>query len=130
MDVVLLNLAPILRLDGYWAVADFLDQPDLYACSFRSLIKVIQGVRDRRSLILAAYAVVSGAAGLGAVTMTVHMWRNYYLDMVTEAPSQGVVGVLAVCLFVGPTVAGLATAIAFLARTITRHSKALVEERR
>jgi putative peptide zinc metalloprotease protein len=121
--VVLLNLAPVLKLDGYWAMADFLDQPDLYARSAQALLTVIRGVRDRRTLTLALYAVVSAAAGVGAVTMTVYMWRTYYLNMVTEALSQGIVGVVAVCLFAGPTAAGLITGLAFLARTFAQRLK-------
>jgi putative peptide zinc metalloprotease protein len=66
---VLLNLTPLLELDGYWILADALGRPDLRRQSWLALKRLAgPGPHGRGQLALAAYGqagIVFGAALLG-----------------------------------------------------------------
>ena len=55
---VAVNLAPILEVDGHWALADLLDEPDLAPRARRSLAPAMRGRRPEAPW-LAAYGAAS-----------------------------------------------------------------------
>ncbi|TQN46296.1 putative peptide zinc metalloprotease protein [Humibacillus xanthopallidus] len=59
----LLNAAPILDVDGHWALADWLDEPDLAPRARRSCAVVLRGGRPEERW-LAAYGACSLVAGV------------------------------------------------------------------
>lgn len=70
---IVVNLAPVLQVDGHWALADWLDEPDLAPRARRALGAALRGRPHDGQRGLAVYGAVSLAAGialLGAMTAT------------------------------------------------------------
>ncbi len=126
--VVAFNLAPILKLDGYWAAADLLDQPDLYAQSGRAVIQLLRGRRDPKTIGLAGYALISAAAGVAAICLTVSIWTNHYFHILGQVWNQGPFGIVAVCLFVTPALSGVITGLVHLTRSLTHRQRMIFEK--
>ncbi len=73
---VILNMIPLLELDGYWMVADLLNRPSLHHDSLLALQAMFK--RKSRDTKLALYALVSTIFGLGAfVAGIVAFWHLF-----------------------------------------------------
>ena len=73
---VAVNLAPILEVDGHWALADLLDEPDLAPRARRSLALALRRERPEAHW-LAAYGAASLVAGLVLIGTSVYVfWQT------------------------------------------------------
>lgn len=115
---LVLNLLPILDLDGYHILVDALDAPLLRQ---RALVFVRTHLprklrrRERwtpSETLLAAYGVLAVVASLGTLVFAAKVWNDRVAPLARELSATGIVGalVLAVILvvFVGPILVQLA----------------------
>lgn len=110
IDVVV-NLCPILELDGYWVLSDLLDPPQLREESRLAAILVCRGQLGAGNLGLAVYGIVSVIIGVGAVVLSLFIWVTVYCDIMADAWSLGFLGKSAAVLFVGPFLAGIGASL-------------------
>ncbi len=112
---VALNLVPFLKLDGYWVLADLLDQPDLAERSWQALLRIGHRPRQRRQGYLAAYAAASLAFGTVLLTGAAAAWLSSFGPLVTDAWGGGPVDRLVALAFVVPLAVGVVVAAAQVA---------------
>jgi hypothetical protein len=105
IDVVL-NLCPILELDGYWAVADALDRPHLRTESYRAVRELFTGTRPS-SVPMALFGLASIVAGMGLIALSVWLWAHVYTGLIVETWGSGLLGRIAVAVWLTPTLLGL-----------------------
>jgi putative peptide zinc metalloprotease protein len=120
-----LNLLPILDLDGYHILVDALDAPLLRqrALAFvRTHLPRKLRRRERWTVnerLLAAYGVLAVAASIGTLAFALVVWNNRVAPLATELAT-GPVGVLLLAVvlvvFVGPILVQLAMRFAGWAR--------------
>jgi Zn-dependent protease len=103
---VLLNLSPVLELDGQRALEDLLDEPDLHRSSLAAITHV-RKADDRRTLLLAVYGLAAIVVGAVALLSSVRIWLDHYLPIVRQSLNEGAGGRIAALVFVGPTVAAV-----------------------
>jgi putative peptide zinc metalloprotease protein len=123
---VLMNLVPLLELDGYWALSDALNRPHLRAESFAAMRAVLSGDTLLPTLRLATYGIASALFGLSVVALTVWAWIFIYLPLVRSSLGQGWIGVFASMMFVGPVIAGLVVATPGAVAAIARRVAAAI----
>jgi putative peptide zinc metalloprotease protein len=76
---VLLNLCPLLQLDGYWLLADALDMPDLEQRSKRALRNLRRSTpHTTAGSALAAYRVLSLGFGIAVLIGAAFVWRTVF----------------------------------------------------
>jgi hypothetical protein len=78
---VLINSTPLLKLDGYWLLADLLDVPDIYRYA-RDVLSTAKESRLRRWL-LGLYVVVAALFGLGLLAAAILVWTELFLGIIT-----------------------------------------------
>jgi hypothetical protein len=100
-----INLVPLLQLDGYWFLADGLDEPDLRRRSLQELRHPFTAT-GRRHRLLALYAAGSLAFGAGLVAIGLAVWLNELGPLVRDAFEASWLGALGAGLFVAPLVLG------------------------
>jgi CRP-like cAMP-binding protein/Zn-dependent protease len=137
-----LNLLPILELDGYHVLVDALDVPFLRQRSlafvrgpaFRKLRRRARWSLDEVGL--AVFGSVAIVISLGTLLLSVLVWRSRIVIAANELLALGPVGILVLALialvFVGPLLLALAARALGLARTAVRISatrRARVAER-
>ena len=120
---VLVNLCPVLELDGYWAVADWLDRPNLRAQSHEAILRLFRH-GDITSWTIACYGLVSLSAGLALMALSAWLWITVYADLVVETWHQGAVGKAAVAVWLGPTVLGLGASAAGYLKSVRSRPRA------
>jgi CRP-like cAMP-binding protein/Zn-dependent protease len=129
--VILLNLIPLLELDGYWLLADAIQVPDLRRRSLRftrhDLWHKLRG-RERLSIQevgLGLYGVVGIAFTILSLATAAVFWQYTFGGVIEELWAQGFATrallVLFVLLFAGPAIRGGIT----LTRTIARRVRAI-----
>ena len=64
---ILINAVPVLEVDGHWALADYLDEPDLSPRARAALAETIHARRPSAGYPMAAYGAISLAAGLALI---------------------------------------------------------------
>jgi putative peptide zinc metalloprotease protein len=121
---VLMNLVPLLELDGYWALSDALDRPNLRRDSLAALRRMASGDATLPTLRLAGYGATSVMFGLAALATTVWAWIYFYMPLIRSAIGQGWVGILSIGIFAGPVVVGLVTAVGTSAMATARRLSA------
>lgn len=101
---IAMNLLPILQVDGHWALADYLDEPDL---AVRARTALGQALRRRTAGgpgWLIGYGAASLLGGLTALTIAGVVWWSAAGDLATALftgnPAEIVVGLV----LVGPIV--------------------------
>jgi len=89
--IAFINLNPLLEFDGYYALSDLLEIPDLRSRAFSyirsfSLIKYAAGRDrgDRNGLIYILYGVSSGLFTLTLVIVGIYVWESHVAALVTE----------------------------------------------
>jgi hypothetical protein len=100
-----INLMPLLQLDGYWFLADALDEPDLRRLSFQAL-RHPRTVTGRRSRFLALYAAASLAFGAALLVTGLVLWFTELGPLAHDAFAASWVGAVGAALFVAPLVLG------------------------
>jgi CRP-like cAMP-binding protein len=129
--VILMNLIPLLELDGYWLLADAIQVPDLRRRSLRftqhDLWHKLRA-RERFSLQevgLGLYGVVGIAFTIASLAAAAVFWQYTFGGVVSELWAQGFATrallVLFVLLFAGPAIRGGIT----LVRTVARRIRAV-----
>ncbi len=117
--VILLNLIPLLELDGYWIFADFIQVPDLRKRS----LQFVQGdlwhklrIRERFSLQelgLAAYGTVGIAFTIFSFYTAYFFWQRIFGGLVSSLWNGGFASRILLLLFalafIGPLIRGVIT---------------------
>jgi Zn-dependent protease len=78
---VLVNLLPILDLDGYWILADLLDRPTLRQEAGAAALGVVRRDGTRPPKLLVGYAVGSWACGLLMIASSIAVWWSLFGDV-------------------------------------------------
>jgi CRP-like cAMP-binding protein len=133
--VLLLNLVPLLELDGYWILSDWLRMPNLRPDSLgfvRHELWPKLRLRERFSrgeVGLALYGTVGVAFTVFLLYTAFTFWRRVFGDTVLElvhAGPWGWVGLaVLVALLAGPALRALVAALAALARAVRRRYRAV-----
>lgn len=117
---VLVNLCPFLELDGYWALSDLLDRPNLRRDSKAAIVALWRREHRPDSLGLAAYGVVSILFGLALVASSCWIWFSTYAGLVESTWAGGLFGKTAVTFWLAPTLLGGLASFVGLVRSRTR----------
>lgn len=115
--VVLDNLVPLLELDGYWVLADILDEPDLHARAMSAARCLFHGITA--APLLAIYGLTSLAFGVGLTGFGLWIWVTRFGPLVVDAAQSGLLGIAVAALFAGPLAAGLISGAIHIVSTIT-----------
>ena len=105
--VLLLNLIPLLELDGYWILTDLIRVPDLRPRSLAFMRhdlwhKLARRERfTRAELGLGLYGTVGVAFAVFCLVSAVFFWRNTFGGAVAKLWDLGPLGVVALFVFVG-----------------------------
>lgn len=104
LGTIVFNANPLLRYDGYYALADWLELPNMYAHSRRSLLAAVAaglgfGSRSRWRGWLAAYGLASTlyrwGVTLAVLWMLYHLLKPYRLEALGLLAGVGSVGLMA-----------------------------------
>jgi hypothetical protein len=87
-----LNVIPLLKLDGYWLLADALDTPDLHEQAKAAVRRVVSGSRSRSDVVWATYAVTGLAFGLVLLAYGVVVYLDVVGHVVVSAWLDGLLG--------------------------------------
>lgn len=119
--VLVMNLVPLLELDGYWIISDALGVPDLRARSFAFARRQLWHKLARRQtfsraeLGLGIYAAAAIAFGVVSLVLTAYFWRVTFggvIDLMWHAGPAGVIGLIVLALVLtGPVAQALVQAI-------------------
>jgi putative peptide zinc metalloprotease protein len=104
---ILVNAAPILELDGHWALADYLDEPDLAARARGALAASLH--RRSAEPRLAGYGAVSVFAGLALIGTSLLITWHILKDLLTALFTGDLGDILIGAYLIGPVL--IATAI-------------------
>lgn len=129
--IILLNLMPLLELDGYWIFSDVIQVPDLRARSLGFVRNdLVHRVKDRRGLTLqewglTAYFLIGVVFTVVSLFVSIFFWRHIFGGLVTGlwdgGPGSRIL-LLALAFFLaGPLVRGAVDA----GRSIWRRVRAL-----
>lgn len=129
--VIFENLVPLLKLDGYWILADLIGEPDLRGTSLKFLRHELWNrLRTRQRLrlqewALALYGVLGTAYAVFSVYLGVFFWKALFGEIVVELWDGGLqtrgLLVLLALVFAGPIIRTGIDAI----RSLVRRVKAL-----
>lgn len=97
---VLINSTPLLKLDGYWLLADLLDVPDIYRYA-RDILSQAKESRLRRWL-LGLYVVLAALFGLGLLAAAIALWTELFLGIITALWASDWIGRLIAILLLLP----------------------------
>jgi CRP-like cAMP-binding protein/Zn-dependent protease len=126
--VIVLNLVPLLELDGYWLLADAIQVPDLRQRSLRftrhDLWHKLRA-RERFSLQesgLAVYGIVGVLFTIASLVSAAFFWQITFGGVVAELWEQGtatrILLLVFVLLFAGPAIRGVITLLRAVARRL------------
>jgi hypothetical protein len=79
---IVVNLAPILEVDGHWALADWLDEPDLSSRSRRALGAALRGKLPAGQGWLARYGLFSLVAGITLLAASIWVFWTTTRDLI------------------------------------------------
>ena len=120
---VLFNVVPLLELDGYWILADWLDRPELRRESLQAAWRTVRRPREYSGLGL--YGIVSIVFGGALLLVAVSSWWLIVGDVVRELVSRGAVGLLVCVPFVLPLVMSWVALLAQATVVVGRAAKTL-----
>ncbi|ROP28068.1 zinc metalloprotease [Couchioplanes caeruleus] len=105
---VVVNLVPILQVDGHWALADLLDEPDLASRARRALGDVVRRRRNPQTpRWLPWYGAFSLACGIGLLAASAWVFWWAASDLVIALFTGNVAEIAVGILLVAPVVAGM-----------------------
>lgn len=129
-----LNLLPILELDGYHVLTDLLDVPFLRqraigfvrASAFQKLRRRERW--KRQEIGLAIYGASAIVASIAMLWLGITMWRSRFADAASELVAVGPVGILGIgvigIVFLGPLLIALAARLVGWVRGLARAAQA------
>jgi putative peptide zinc metalloprotease protein len=112
---VMVNLVPLLELDGYWCLADLLDRPTLRRDSMHALRHPRQATEPSHRL-LATYGLASITFGGALVAVGVYVWGWVLWPIALDAWSTSVLGKTGAVALLAPVVVGVLAPIVQYAR--------------
>jgi Zn-dependent protease len=113
---VLINLVPLLQLDGYWFLADALDEPQLRQKSLRALCHP-RSATGRRQRGLVLYAAASIVFGVLLLVSGAAVWLSELLPIATTAFHTSLLGAIGAVIFFAPLTLGIAAQALHLVAT-------------
>jgi putative peptide zinc metalloprotease protein len=102
---IAINLLPILEVDGHWALADLLDEPDLAPRARRALGELLRGGR-RPPYWLAVYGAVSLVGGFALIGVGLLAFWSNAGELVQALFHGDLAEALVGCFYVLPLAAG------------------------
>jgi len=103
---IAINLLPLLQLDGHWALADYLDEPDLAARARAALGRLLRG-GGANHWWLPLYGAASLIGGLALLLGSGYIWWIVVDDLLTSLFTGNLAEIVVGVLLVGPTAIGL-----------------------
>ena len=113
---IVLNALPVLELDGHWALADYLDEPDLAPRARAALADLLHRRRPPAGLGLAAYGAVSLLAGFALIAVSVAIQWQVLGGLITALVTGSVTDILIGCYLVVPLAIAVLASLAGLIR--------------
>jgi putative peptide zinc metalloprotease protein len=113
---IVLNALPVLELDGHWALADYLDEPDLAPRARAALADLLHRRRPPAGLGLAAYGAVSLLAGFALIAVSVAIQWHVLGGLITALVTGSVTDILIGCYLVVPLAIAVLASLAGLIR--------------
>ena len=113
---IALNALPILEVDGHWALADYLDEPDLAPRARAALADLLHRRRPPAGLGLAAYGAVSLLAGFALIAVSVAIQWQVLGGLITALVTGSVTDILIGCYLVVPLAIAVLASLAGLIR--------------
>ena len=112
--VALINLNPLLEFDGYYALADLIEIPDLRTRAFAFIrsFSLKNRHHGRDGVFFLIYGISSALFTLGVVIVGVYFWKEHVLDLISELSkarweADHVLATLAIILVFIPFFAGM-----------------------
>lgn len=99
---IVLNALPVLEVDGHWALADYLDEPDLAPRARAALADLLHRRRAPAGTGLAAYGAVSLLAGFALIAASVAIQWQVLGGLITALVTGSVTDILIGCYLVVP----------------------------
>ena len=99
---IALNALPILEVDGHWALADYLDEPDLAPRARAALADRLHRRRPPAGIGLAAYGAISLLAGFALIAASVAIQWQVLGGLITALVTGSVTDILIGCYLVIP----------------------------
>jgi putative peptide zinc metalloprotease protein len=113
---IVLNALPILEVDGHWALADYLDEPDLAPRARAALADLLHRRRPPAGTGLAAYGAVSLLAGFALIAASVAIQWQVLGGLITALVTGTVTDVLIGCYLVVPLAIAVLVSLAGMIR--------------
>jgi putative peptide zinc metalloprotease protein len=99
---IALNALPVLEVDGHWALADYLDEPDLAPRARAALADRLHRRRPPAGIGLAAYGAISLLAGFALIAASVAIQWQVLGGLITALVTGSVTDILIGCYLVIP----------------------------
>jgi putative peptide zinc metalloprotease protein len=99
---IALNALPVLELDGHWALADYLDEPDLAPRARAALADLLHRRRPPAGTAMAAYGAVSLLAGFALIAVSAAIQWHVLGGLITALVTGSVTDILIGCYLVVP----------------------------
>lgn len=113
---IALNALPVLELDGHWALADYLDEPDLAPRARAALADLLHRRRPPAGLRLAAYGAASLLTGFALIAASVAIQWQVLGGLITALVTGSVTDILIGCYLVVPLAIAMLVSLAGLIR--------------
>lgn len=118
---IAVNALPILKLDGYWALSDWLDDPDLSERARAALRGRLGGATRTTSTGLAGYGALSIAGGIVLTIVSAVAWWAVAHDLLVALFTGTWGGVLVGLMIVTPLLVGTLASCLGLLREALPH---------
>jgi hypothetical protein len=113
---IALNALPVLEVDGHWALADYLDEPDLAPRARAALADLLHRRRPPAGTVMAAYGAVSLLAGFALIAVSVVIQWQVLGGLITALAAGSVTDILIGCYLVIPLAIAVLVSLAGLIR--------------
>jgi Zn-dependent protease len=113
---IALNALPVLEVDGHWALADYLDEPDLAPRARAALADLLHRRRPPAGIGLAVYGAVSLLAGFALIAVSVAIQWRVLGGLITALVTGSVTDILIGCYLVIPLAIAVLVSLAGLIR--------------
>ena len=105
---IVTNALPVLEVDGHWALADYLDEPDLSPRARGALAETLHRRRPTAGYPMAAYGAISLAAGLGLIATSALITWHILGPLIAALFHGNITDILIGAYLIGPVLVGLA----------------------
>jgi hypothetical protein len=102
VTAIALNALPVLEVDGHWALADYLDEPDLAPRARAALADLLHRRRPPAGIGLTGYGAVSLLAGFALIAVSVAIQWQVLGGLIAALVTGSVTDILIGCYLVNP----------------------------